>query len=134
MKTTFAAILLLLIGAALTACQSAPRPRVDAEPYTGPRVAIESWGLRHQVTVTAPTGGWAIELDQSRDANGRREVFITARRPPRDQMTTQALVPHQIDSRVDSRTPIDIYIRVVDRGGDPADFPYRLAASSDQQR
>lgn len=131
MKTALAAILVLFLAAALSGCHAVgPRPTVDRAPYAGPEVSIDSWAPRHQITITTPTGGWSAKLDQVRDGEGARDVFITLRRPDPEQMVTQALVPHTINSTADARIPIAVYIRVVEHGADPADFPYRLAARS----
>jgi hypothetical protein len=132
MKAAISAALAFALLAA-SACQFQPAPRLDRAPYTGPEVIIDSWGTHHRVTLTAPTGGWSVGLDQTQEAGEVRQVFLTAIRPDPDMMVTQALQPHEIPTPVDSRAPIEAYIRVVEAGSDPADFPYRLAARSSQR-
>jgi hypothetical protein len=124
------ASLILLFGAG--GCQYVQNhaPRVESGPYSGPGISIISFAAQHQIVVTTPTGGWDVGLDQARLAGQQRQVFITATRPARDQMVTQAFQDHELNSTVDSRTSIEIFVRIVERGGDPADFPYRLAAQS----
>jgi hypothetical protein len=125
---------LALLVTLILGCQTPNAgPRVDPGPYTGPSVQVDSFAPRHQVVVTTPTGGWDVGVDQVRQSGQRRQVFITAVRPARDQMVTQALQRHELNSTIDSRIPIDIFIRVVDRGTDPANFPYRTAGRTEPQ-
>src|SRR5690606_1308013 len=135
MKGIAASVLMtgLIVGTGVIGgCQSfGGGPVVESGPYEGPRVAINSFAPQHQVRVTAPTGGWDVGVDEARPAGERRQVFITATRPAAEEMVTQALQAHEVNSTVDSRMPIDVYVRVVVRGSDPSDFPYRLAARSD---
>lgn len=135
--TRLAAILLAASLFSGSACQYVdlpfgPRPEVESRPYAGPRIDIDSWGMRHTLTFTAPSGGWSFDVDQVRDLGPRREVFITARRPDPSLMVTMALHRLHADSEVDSRIPIDVYARVVDHAADPAPFPYRLVAQTDR--
>ena len=104
--------------------------QVESGPYSGPNVGINSFAPQHQIRVTAPTGGWDVGVDEAGESGGRAQVFITATKPAQDQMVMQALQVHEVNSTVDSRRPIDVYVRVVPRGSDPGDFPYRLAERS----
>jgi hypothetical protein len=129
MKTLILIALVIGLLAALPACQyGGHRPAVEREPYTGPEIRVDTWGTEHRVILTAPTGGWRTTLDQVRRADGRHEVFVTATQPDPELMVTQALARHELETNVDSRTPIDVYARLVDHGANPADYPYRLAA------
>jgi hypothetical protein len=133
MKALFLAVFAVLFALSV-GCRYVQNhgPRVEAGPYTGPGVSINSFAAQHEIIVTTPTGGWDVGVDQARVAGEHRQVFITAVRPGRDQMVTQALQRHELNSTVDSRLPIDLFVRIVDRGADPADFPYRLAAGTDR--
>jgi hypothetical protein len=106
-------------------------PVVDRKVYEGPRIAADGWGTEHRIVLIAPTGGWSLALDHAREVDGHVQVFVSAVRPDPGLMVTQALERHEIKTDIDSRRPIEVFARIVEPTGDPADFPYRRAARSE---
>jgi hypothetical protein len=80
------------------------------------------------VVLTAPTGGWAAQLDHTRRQLGGMDVFITARRPNPAFLHTQALVEHRIATSVPTTDNASLYLRIVEFNQEPESVPYRQAA------
>ena len=116
---------------ALTACggKKPGTPYIDTSAdFAGPAVAVTD---DDTFTVTTPSGGWTIVLDQTiRDRYGIR-AFATLTRPAPDAMNSQALVEHGVDVPGASGHPTALYIRLLDfKQRKPNEVPYRLAATT----
>ncbi|MEX2219558.1 MAG: hypothetical protein WD749_12465 [Phycisphaerales bacterium] len=94
-------------------------------PYAGPPVAVDSSGPQHILIFTAPTGGWAVQLDQTVRDLDRTRVYVTTRRPNPAFQQTQALVDHRIATTVPPETPIEVYIRSALHDQEPAALSYQ---------
>lgn len=124
-------VLLAALACLAWACASStpPTPYVDTSAdFTGPTVEATA---SDTFTLTAPTGGWELVLDQViRDRHGVR-AFATLTRPPADAMTTQALEPHALTIPGASGRPTALYIRTLEADQKrPRAVPYRLAATT----
>jgi hypothetical protein len=122
-----ASILLLALSGCAAKKPGVPYIDTSAD-FAGPTVEIADAGI---FTITTPTGGWTLELDQSvRDRFGIR-AFATLTRPEDGAMVTTALEPHTLIVPGAHNQPIALYLRTVetDQKNLPK-VPYRLAATT----
>jgi hypothetical protein len=118
---------LLFLSAAPGGCGS-EKLALSNVPYDGPPIRVDSAGPQHIVIVSTPSGGWAVQLDQTRQEFERTDVFITARRPNPALLQTQAALDHFVATTVPSQRAASIYLRVLDYKRDSGDASYHLAA------
>ena len=113
-------------------------PRVSVDKYAGPpaRLRVLQRGSDPvqyvaEVTITSPTGGWTLQLDEGHVIDGTANVFFTLEKPADDEMVTQALVDHRkLFATSDRFTAVDVYIHLAQRGVQTLTTDYRLAARS----
>jgi hypothetical protein len=112
----------------------------DERPYQGPPVSVHFLQLQTHpvqyaaaVEVTAPTGGWTLELDKGEVVDGTAKVYLTLERPAKNEMVTQALVTHTKSFTTTTLfTKAEIYIHLAQRGVQTLTTDYRLAAQTTQ--
>lgn len=81
--------------------------------YDGPAMTIDRSDGVAVVVMTAPSPGWELRFDASREFLGGERVFVTARKPnPRAVYTTQ-IVEQRVASSTLSKTPVVLYARVL---------------------
>jgi hypothetical protein len=130
-RTIIAPIMASILVLALSGC-SGKKPGVPyidtSADFAGPTVEIAD---ADTFTITTPTGGWTLELDQTvRDRYGIR-AFATLTRPEDGAMVTTALQPHTLDIPRAHNLPVALYLRTVETDQkNLAKAPYRLAATT----
>jgi hypothetical protein len=95
-------------------CASSDRVSVGSGSYEGPQIRASAAAGKHTVILTAPSGGWAFRLDQTRPKLGATQVFVTAQKPNPAFMQTQALVDHEVTTGVATDQTIEVYARVLE--------------------
>lgn len=95
----------------LTACGSDLPVTTRDTPYLGPAATIDSTGPTHAIVIEAPTPGYSITLDATRDRLHGREALITIRQPDPRFIVAQVLVTQRVGTDVPASTPLDLYIR-----------------------
>jgi hypothetical protein len=86
-------------------------------------LTVDTSGAQQFVVFTAPSGGWAVQLDRTRRELFSVEAFITARRPNPAFVHTQSLVEHRVATGVPSTTPLTVYLRLLPHGQEDGE-PY----------
>lgn len=123
------AVFIGMVAALPTGCGSRPGPVVrEGEAYRGPGVRVEAVGSQYVLVVTTPTAGWEVTFDQSREALGTTEVYVTAREPNPAYMHAQAEVAQRVGTGVAAGGPLRALVRVVPYGLPAKEFVYRVAA------
>lgn len=122
---------IMIAGAftALAACAT-NTPVIEAgTPYAGPVIEFDSSGRTHIAKITAPSGGWAVRHDLTRQGWPDAEAFITLVAPPEGSMVTQALVEHLVDTQVSTSEGCRLMVRRTERVPERiSDGAYREAA------
>lgn len=96
--------------------------QADARTGTLPPVAITTVASAiagqslHAVTITAPSTGYSAFLDQERAANGRRDVYITLRKPSPLFVHAQVQTEHTVATSVPVGEAIAVYLRLAEAG------------------
>ena len=120
-----ALVFLLILAAGLGGCSRGVRTEPGA--FEGPEIGLTQVDAIRVVTADAPSSGWAVSHDQTRDRLDAQEVFVTLRRPNPAYLYGQAIVRHQIITPVRADYPIRVFGRVVDFDDEKSGAPYRLA-------
>jgi hypothetical protein len=113
--------LISLVGS----CSSSVRaPAKAPDAYRGPPLALESTPPQHRVILTAPTGGWTFELDQTRRAFDHTDVFLTLVEPDPAYMHPQSQVRQEAGTGIEPAERIEVFARVLPHGAKPAKQAY----------
>jgi hypothetical protein len=118
---------LLFLSAAPGGCRSEKQLVISDGPYIGPAVRVDSAGPQHLAVVSTPGGGWAVQLDQTRQQFQMTEVFITARRPNPALLQNEAIQEHLVATTVPASASASVYVRTLGFKEGAAAVPYRLA-------
>jgi hypothetical protein len=113
-------------GLGITGCASSDKVSIGPGSYEGPEIRRSVAAGKHTVVLTAPSGGWAFRLDETRPKLETTQVFVTAQRPNPAYMQAQALVQHEVTTGVATDQKISVYARVLDH--DESSGPYRPVA------
>lgn len=134
-RSMLLAALPLLAGAgALSGCfGSQPSVREEAG-YDGPPIAITAVRGNHTLKLTAPTGGWTFQLDETREDYGHRKVLVSVRRPNPSFMVSQALTEHHLMLPVPANVPIRVYARVLPHDAEKSERAWAFAVASETPR
>ena len=88
------------------------------QAYVGPQLSLETENGMHMVVMQAPSAGWSVSVDRSRQTAGPTEVLVTVRRPDPAFVYAQVIVDQRVLTRIDESQPIELFARVLDhRGG-----------------
>lgn len=101
----------LLSTGVLTSCGSSLPITTRDTPYAGPRATIDSSGANHAIVIEAPTPGYLVSLDATRDRLHGREALITIRQPDPRFIVAQVIVTQRVGTDVPATIPLDVYIR-----------------------
>ena len=119
-------------GASGCAAKKPGAPYIDTSmDFAGPAVELTDGDT---VTVTVPSGGWTLKLDQTiRDRFGVH-AYATLTRPAPDSMNTGALEELVVEIPGAQGLSLAVYIRLVEQGQKkPNAEPYRLAATTSRR-
>jgi hypothetical protein len=108
-------------AAALTGgCVSRPEHVVSSQEYVGPSVTIDSAGEQHVVVIESPSPGWEVRLDRVSEAERRKDVFVTLRRPDPRFVYAMVVGRQHLATTVDVRQAVQVCVRVLDFGDEAA--------------
>jgi hypothetical protein len=107
--------------------------------YAGPAVKVSALQLQTfppqnvvTVSLTAPSGGWTLSLNNTEIVGDTLRMYLTLERPGDDEMVTQSL--HPLSETFKTEKPIQravAYIHEAKRGVATFTTNYRLAGTSD---
>lgn len=110
----------------------------DSEKYDGPPATVQIVQAKRlppistaNIEVTAPTGGWTLNLDHAEIEGDLAKIYLTLERPGEGELVTQALT--KLTQSYTSEKPpfyrVEVYIHLAQRGVHTFTTNYRLAAS-----
>jgi len=115
----------LLSLLSLAACSNSVRaPAKTSDVYRGPPLALDSTPPQQRVILTAPTGGWSFQLDQTRRGFDHTDIFLTITRPNPAYMRAQTPVRQEAGTEVDPSQPVVLYARVLSYDAKPGKQAY----------
>ena len=117
------------MGVGIAGCASSDKVSIGSVSYEGPEIRGSQAAGKHTVVLTAPSGGWAFRLDETRPKLEATQVFVTAQRPNPAYMQTQALVQHEVTTGVAVDQKIKVFARVLDH--DESSGPYRQVTGAE---
>jgi len=126
------AVLLAALTTAVIGCKGTPAaPDTSGIAYAGPPVTVQSVVGAHVVTVQSPTPGWNVMMDRVVEAHGRREVFVSLRRPNPGLVYAQVVVEQNLATFVPDSEAVRVFARLLPHDV-PADSgePYSLAVDT----
>ena len=125
--------IIMLSALPLSGCIFGPSERSferTTERYSGPDLRIVSIDNEHHAVVTAPTPGYAVTREGSRDTVEGVDVFITIRRPDPTFQYPQVLVEQTLATGVANAEPIRVFVRTLRHDDTNINRPYAQAAST----
>jgi hypothetical protein len=124
----------LTLGPALTigCATSAPPPAIDNAPFTSFPCRIDSSAPEHVAVFSSPSPGYQATFTRMMDGPGRKEVFVTLRKPNPAVVYAQVVVEQRVATPAPSKWPVWVYARLLPFDAkDTSDAPFGLAARSD---
>jgi hypothetical protein len=116
-------VLTLALCVTLTGCRlfsSGPPKPSTGGTYDGPGFHLVDHEGFHRLVLTAPTGGWAVALDQTRETRHGFDLFVAVTRPSSQFVYPQVVVEQNLLTPVRADRPVRVFARLTPHGVKPS--------------